>query len=442
MNDAHNQTGRQGRFAQIALVVLLGGAVTAVLAFAFVPGLRDTATGRAIRFWETVPPPPPAVPPGQLGEEMKTADESGTNTALVLAPDIAEQLGLETSEAVVRTPEGGIVTTGRIATDERRRSVVTSKVEGWIEKTFVDFEGQNVKAGQPLFSFYSPELVATQEEYLLARRAERDFAKSDFDVVRDSGPSLAAAARRRLELWDVSPEQIAEIEKSGKALRTLTVYAKTSGVVTERKAYPNMRITPDEPLYSLADLSTVWVEADVFESDLPNVKIGTAGEIAAPGAAIGTAPRTARVTFIAPTVDPETRTARVRLELSNPRAVLKPGMFVDVKLATAARPELVVPRDAVLDTGTRKLVMIGRSDGSFEILEIHTGAEGSDYYSVTSGLAAGDRVARRIQFLLDSETDLRARVEQQFPVSPAAGAGGSQPARGSAPAMPEGHVHP
>ncbi len=402
-----------------------------VLALAFAPGLRETRAGRAIRFWEPLPPPEPAVAPGQLGVDVDERDAASLGP-LTIDPTTAETLGLQTSTVDYRAPDGGVHTTGRVTADERRTTTVTTKVDGWVEQTFGNFEGQEVRQGQPLFTIYSPDLLATQQEYLIALRAERDFKKSEFEVVRASGTSLVTSARRRLELWDVRPQQIAEIERTGKAFRALTMSAPHSGFITERKAFPGTRVTGDMPLYTLADLSVVWVEADVFESDVANVSIGAAAEITLPDGKT----RTARVAYVNPMVAPETRTAKVRLELANPGIALKPGMFVDVMLHTVMAPQLVVPRDAVLDTGARKLVLVDAGNNQFVLREIRTGAETLDAYTVLSGLAAGERVARNIQFLVDSETELKQRVDQQFGSSPASGAGTDAPTSAPMPDMP------
>lgn len=358
----------------------------------------------------------PAVPPGQLAVEMREQDAAAAGASITIEPAAAEALGLRTAAVEMHAPDATVRTTGRVVPDERRTSEVHTKVEGWIEETFADFEGEAVRKGQPLFSVYSPELLATQQELLLALRARRDFERSEFDVVRASGDSLVEVARRRLRLFDMTAEQIAELERTGTPRRAVTVYAPASGVVTERKAFPGTRVTPDMTLYRLAELSPIWVEADVFEGDLPAVRIGAPAEVTLPG---GEA-RAARVTFINPMVVPETRTARVRLELPNPGLALKPGMFVDVALTGRREPQLAVPRDAVLDTGARQLVLVDEGEGRFVLREVRTGMQGQELVTVLSGLAAGERVARNIQFLVDSETRLRDAVGRQSAGAPAA----------------------
>jgi Cu(I)/Ag(I) efflux system membrane fusion protein len=378
---------------------------------------------------EQPPAPEPAVPAGELAREMEQERADGAAGSVAIDRETAERLGIQTAVVEERAGADRVQTTGRVTPDERRITHVHTKVEGWIEQTFASFEGQEIRKGQPLFTIYSPDLLATQQEYLLALRARKGFAKSEFDTVRASGDSLVEAARRRLELWDVTPKQIAEVERTGKAFRSLTVYAPASGAVVERKAFPGVRVTPDTDLYTLADLSTIWVEANVFESDLPNVRTGTTAEVTLPGGEV----RAGRVAYVNPFVDEASRTAKVRVEIPNGNLALKPGMFVSVSLPTAGGPRLVVPRDAVIDTGARKLVLVDQGDGSFALREIRTGEQGTDVYTVLSGLTAGERVARNAQFLVDSETPLRQAVEG---FSSSAPAPAEAPPSGGMPGMP------
>jgi len=422
---------REGRRASGTMAVVAG--ILAVLlatlaAFAFVPGLRETRMGRALRFQREPPPPEPAVPPGALGTEMEQQEASGVAGTITIDQTTAETLGLQTATVEYQTPETSLRTTGRVMADERRTATVTTKFEGWVDETYGDFEGQEIRKGEPLYTVYSPELLASQQEYLIALRSSRSFEKSEFDVVRASGASLVESARRRLALFDMSPAQIAEVERTGKALRAVTMYAPASGVVVERKAFPGMRVEPSMTLYMLADLSSIWVEADVFEVDLAGVRVGITGEIVLPWGET----RSARVTYVNPMVDPQTRTAKVRLELPNPGLRLKPGMFVDVSLRPTVVPQLAVPRDAVLDTGARKLVLVAGDNNQFMLREITTGTEGQELTTVLSGLSPGERVARNIQFLIDSETPLREAVDRLS----SAPAGGQQAPPASNTSMP------
>lgn len=417
-----------------ALIVVLG----TLAAFAFAPGLRETTVARKLRFWEKAPPPIPAVPAGQLAVEMEQADAAQQASVITIDPGTAQSLGLQTAAVESRAVNQPIRTTGRVTPDERRITHVQSKIEGWIEQAFGNFEGQQIQKGQPLFTLYSPDLVATQQEYLIALKARQDFGKSEFEVVRDSGGSLVEATRRRLQLWDVTPQQIAELEKMGKVQKAITYYAPASGVIIARKAFPGTRVTPDVELYTLADLSTIWVEADVYESDLMNVRAGLRGEVTLPdnGTLIG------RVTFVNPLVEPTTRTAKVRLEFGNTAMRLKPGMFLNVSLDVRQPPQQVVPRDAVIDTGMRQLVLVDDGNSRFTLREIRVGTQGQEYYTVRSGLSAGEKVARNIQYLIDSETQLKQAVERQSGApSPGAAGGAGQAGTRAMPnmtGMPEG----
>jgi membrane fusion protein, copper/silver efflux system len=397
------------RWRALLILAVLIAVLATLAAFAFAPGLRETTVARKLRFWEKAPPPIPAVPAGQLAVEMEQATSQQQTSVITIDPSTAQALGLQTAAVESRAFNQPVRTTGRVMPDERRITHVQTKVEGWIEQTFGNFEGQQITKGQPLFTLYSPDLVATQQEYLIALKARQDFGKSEFEVVRDSGGSLVEATRRRLQLWDVTPQQIAELEKTGKVRKAITYYAPASGVITARKAFPGTRVMPDLELYTLADLSMIWVEADVYESDLMNVRAGLRGEVTLPD----NSTLAGRVAFINPLIEPTTRTAKVRLEFNNAAMLLKPGMFLNVSLDVRQPPQLVVPRDAVIDTGMRQLVLVDDGNGKFSLREIKVGTQGQEYYTVRSGLGAGEKVARNIQYLIDSETQLKQAVEQK-----------------------------
>lgn len=397
------------RWRALLILAVLIAVLATLAAFAFAPGLRETTVAHKLRFWEKTPPPIPAVPAGQLAVEMEQADAAQQASVITIDPSTAQALGLQTAVVESRAFNQPVRTTGRVMPDERRITHVQTKVEGWIEQAFGNFEGQQITKGQPLFTLYSPDLVATQQEYLIALKARQDFGKSEFEVVRDSGGSLVEATRRRLQLWDVTPQQIAELERTGKVRKAITYYAPASGVITARKAFPGTRVMPDVELYTLADLSTIWVEADVYESDLMNVRPGLRGEVTLPD----NSTLAGRVAFINPLIEPTTRTAKVRLEFNNAAMRLKPGMFLNVSLDVRQPPQLVVPRDAVIDTGMRQLVLVDDGNGKFSLREIKVGTQRQEYYTVRSGLGAGEKVARNIQYLIDSETQLKQAVEQK-----------------------------
>lgn len=371
-------------------------------------GAGGIAAGAYYLASPAVPPPAAAVPAGELMRAM----EQPRDDALGLDAGVAERLGLQTVEVTRQRVVRNTRTTARVVADQRRQTRVQTRFEGWIEETFVNFEGHQVRKGEPLFTIYSPELLATGQEYLLALRSARESHGSEFEVVRGSGRALVESARRRLELLGVSSVQLAEIERTGEVPRLLTVTAPASGVVTSRSAFPGTRVTPEMELYALADLSVVWVEADVFETELADVHVGTHAEIELPDGS----KRQAVASYINPTIDSETRTGQVRIELRNPRLELKPGMYLTVTFHGGGREALMVPRDAVLQTGTRALVLVNSGAAGYRLRTVRLGEQLGDAYTVLEGLAPGEHVARAIQFLIDSETAL-AEAVRRFPPS-------------------------
>jgi RND family efflux transporter MFP subunit len=301
-----------------------------------------------------------------------------------------------------------IRTVGRIAADERRIHHIHTKYDGYVEHLHVDFTGKYVRKGEPLLSLYAPDLVATQQEYLLAYRARTQLAESGIPSVAKGGVDLLDAARQRLLSWDVRPEDIAELERTGRVQRTLDLYAESSGYVVQKMAVHGMRVTPADTLFDIADLSQLWVLADVYESDLASVREGMASELTVPYLP-GRRWRGA-VTYIAPTVEERTRTIKVRIEVENRGQELKPDMFADVLLASDLGDGLVVPESAVIDVGERQLAFLDRGLGRYEPREVQTGAKVAGGLQVIAGLGEGDRVVTAANFLLDSESSLRSAL--------------------------------
>jgi Cu(I)/Ag(I) efflux system membrane fusion protein len=297
---------------------------------------------------------------------------------------------------------------GRIAVDERRVHHVHTKFDGYVERLHVDFTGKRVRRGEALMEIFSPELVATQEEYLLALRARDSLGGSGLESVAGGAASLLEAARRRLLLWDVAPADVAELERTGQVRRTLPLHAEMGGWVIAKNVVDGQRVTPADTLLDVADLSHLWVLADVYESDLSAIRLGMQGEVR-----VTYLPeRTWRgpVTWISPTVEEATRTVKVRLEVDNASGDLRPDMFTDVYLAPGGRRALVVPESAVIDTGERRLVFLDRGEGRFEPREVRLAPRAGDVYPVAAGLEAGDLVVVSANFLLDSESSLQAAV--------------------------------
>jgi Cu(I)/Ag(I) efflux system membrane fusion protein len=329
-------------------------------------------------------------------------------------PDRQQLIGLTTA-TVAEGPVGGEVrTTARVAVDETRIRHIHVKVDGYVERLFVDFVGMPVAKGKPLFTFFSPDFVSAQEEYLLALKTQKSLAGGP---LQSSGGDLLDAARRRLSLWDVPAAELAQLEQSGAVRKSLTLYSPITGVVTAKTAVEGMRLTPGDTPFELTDLSQVWGVADVYEPELPRVKVGMPAELS-----LGSFPgRTfhGRVAFIDPQVDPKSRTVKVRVELPNPKGELKPEMYGEMVLKSQARRGLVIPVDAVLDSGARKIVFVALGDGRFEPREVEAGANLGETLEIRSGLKAGDTVVTRASFLVDSESRLKAALAQ-FAAKPSA----------------------
>jgi len=318
-----------------------------------------------------------------------------------VAPERRQLIGVQTGMTEMRSLGRSVRTVGRVAVDETRLYKITTKFDGYIEKLYVNVTGQQIRKGEPLFSVYSPDLLATQQEYLLAMRAAKQ------------SPSLLEAARQRLRLWDISNAEIRDLERTGTARRSITIHSPASGFVLNKIAVDGARVTAGEPLFEIANLDHVWIQADVYESELQFIRIGAPATTTLsylPG-------RTwkGRVTFIAPTVDPMTRTVKVRSEFDNADGALKPDMFGDVVIEQPAREVVVVPDSAVLQTGTRSVVFVVKEDGTFEPREITVGTKSEQVYEVRSGLAAGEKVVTQANFLIDSESRLKAALAEMKP---------------------------
>jgi membrane fusion protein, copper/silver efflux system len=346
--------------------------------------------------------PPAADPPaGYAVQRMTTADG-----AVHLEPETARLLGITVVEAELALLQRTIRTTGNIAYDETRLTTVALKFAGFVERLHVDFTGQAVRRGQPLLEIYSPELVATQEELLAAVRMERQLRGSGSDAVAGRAAMLVDAARRRLLFWDISPAQVQEIEESGQVRRTLTLHAPFGGFVVEKMVQAGQAVEMGMPLYRLADLSGVWVEADVYEQDLRFVRLGESVQVEI--AAYPGVPVQGRVSYIHPEVRLETRTARLRVALDNPGGRIKPGMYATVSIQTpASESAVLVPRDAVMHGGTHAMIFVEEAQGLYRAREVQVGADVGGRTQILSGLLPGERVVSRANFLLDSESRLR-----------------------------------
>lgn len=323
-----------------------------------------------------------------------------------ITPEKQQLIGVRYGVAEYGAGGKSIRAAGRVAADETRIVRVQTKIEGWIEQVHVNFTGKFVEKDAPLLTIYSPEMLATQQEYLLALRSREILHGSPLASARESGSGLVEAARRRLQLWDLSDSQIAAIEKSGKPFTNVTLHSPISGHVTERNAFPKQRVTPENPLYTITDLSRVWVMADVYEFESAAIQQGERAIVtvsAYPGRRFP-----ATVSYIQPQMDATTRTLRIRLELSNPELLLKPEMFVNVELFSGEQAKLTVPTSALLNSGTRQTVFVDRGNGYLEPRRVQAGRYLGDRVEILSGLKAGERIVTSGTFLVDSESQLKS----------------------------------
>ena len=323
---------------------------------------------------------------------------------VMLTAENARRIGVTYAPVEFGSLSTEIRTVAQVTYDETRVKAISPKIDGWVEQLYVNYTGQPVQAGQALLAIYSPMLVSAQQELLLARQLTADVAGGTPDA-RSGATELREAARRRLAFWDIPASEIDRIERTGEIRKTLVLRATASGVVVEKNVLAGQRIMAGDALYQVADLSTVWLEGEVFERDLAGIRLGqqvTADFEALPGEA-----RTGRITYIYPTLNPETRTARVRVELANPRTVLKPGMYATIRISgTGPAGALSVPRSAVLSTGTRNLVFVKRADGMLEPRDVVPGVATTERMQILQGLAAGDTVVASATFLIDAESNL------------------------------------
>jgi Cu(I)/Ag(I) efflux system membrane fusion protein len=339
-------------------------------------------------------------------------DQTAAPSGAVVIPAVTKQMiGVRSAPVGVAVLGQEIRAVGTVGYDERGFTQVTVKTSGWVREVFVNSIGRPVRKGDSLFTLYSPDLLATQDEYLLAVKTQGQLAASPLAEVKANAVSLVGSARERLRLWDVTDAQIATLERRGKAEPVLTVYAPSSGTVLKRDALPGKYVEPGTTLYELADLSTVWISADIYESEVAVVTVMQPASVtfaAYPGETFqGT------VSYISPTLNTEARTVRVRVELPNPGLTLKPGMFGTVTLRTDAARALVVPKEAVLDTGLRQLVFVDRGEGAYAPYPVKLGRRSQDSVEVLEGLKEGDRVVTSANFLLDAESKLTSASSMQ-----------------------------
>ncbi len=338
---------------------------------------------------------------GMKGMAGMSVTEDGS---VQLTASQINQFGVTFGTTIIRPLTSETRTAGVVTFDETKMAQVAPKFGGFIERLFVNSTGQQVQRGQPMLSIYSPELVAAQQELLLAGQLDRNIGKSSVPGVAGGTTDLADASRRRLRLWDISEAQINDILRSGRVRRTLTLYAPVSGIVVDKKVLQGQAITSGEELYTIADLSDVWVDAELREVDAANVRIGSAAVVEFAGLPGRT--YKGRVAYVYPTLQQEARTIKARIVVSNSNGVLKPGMFATVRLTTPSRSALTVPSSAILRTGDRNIVFVDMGNGQLMPHDVEPGRAAGDYTEILSGLEPGQRVVTSAQFLLDSESNL------------------------------------
>ncbi len=348
---------------------------------------------------------------------------SSSSTLVSISTEKVQRLGVRTEAAKMRVLDRTVRAAGRIEPDERRTYAIAPKFEGYVERLNVNVTGQAIGKGQPLFEFYSPELVSAQREYAVATQGVQAMENAD-SASREAMKRLSEASLTRLKNWDISEDQIKALAASGETKRTLTFRSPVSGIVTGKKALQGMRFMPGESLYQITDLSSIWVIADVFEQDIGLVKTGAKVQIrinAYPDKTFSGA-----LTYVYPTLTAETRTVPVRIELANPGNLLKPGMFAEVELPVAAKGSvLTVPTSAVIDSGTRRIVLVQSGEGKFEPREVKTGARSDQYVEVISGVKDGEPVVVAANFLIDAESNLKAALSGMTPAPQATKPGGA-----------------
>jgi len=369
-----------------------------------IPGYKSDKPGKSPMGMDLVPVYEEEAPRAQAA-----ASSPEGYAPILVTPQKQQLIGVITAPAQRRMVTKTIRTVGRVQVDETRIVHVHPKVEGWIDEIYARYEGDTVTRGQPLFSFYSPDFIATQEEYLAARETSRELPTTTNREIVAAAKANVDAARQRLLWWDVTEDQVQELEKRGTAMRTLVLTSPIDGVVLRKHVFPGEYMERGADFYHLADLSSVWVDADLYEYDLPLVRLGQEALVSLPNDA--TQQFLGKVVYVAPVLNAQTRTATARLEFPNPKGILRPGMYVTAQIVAELGERLVVPETAVLDTGTRKVLFVDKGQGLFEPRDVTVGTKADGYDEVTSGVSEGEQVVASGNFLIDSESRLKAALE-------------------------------
>lgn len=387
--------------------------------------LHRSTGSRAAAVAPSVPTP---VAQGGAAVEAAPPPAETARAPVHIPAERLQSIGVKFGEVQRKPVEDEIRVTGTVAMDERKLSYVQTRFSGHIEKVFADATYQYVRKGQPLFTIHSSELVAAEREYLVAKKNAKELSNSAVPGVAAGAASLLASSKERFMQWNIPEEEIARLDSTGQAAEALEIDSPVSGYITERNALPNVNVQPETRLYTIADLSTVWAFAQVFQNDVGHIKVGESASLTVdsyPGRIFR-----GRVDFIYPDIDMTTRTARVRLIFSNPNLRLTPGMFVSVVLQVPLGNQLVVPVDGVLQSGTKQIVFVDRGGGYLEPREVQLGEQTGDKYIVQKGLKAGERIVTSANFLVDSESQLQAAIGSFLPPPPGAGAAAAMNAPG------------
>jgi Cu(I)/Ag(I) efflux system membrane fusion protein/cobalt-zinc-cadmium efflux system membrane fusion protein len=345
-------------------------------------------------------------------------DEAATGSIISVDPVTSQNMGVRITSVIRKDLSRTVRTVGLVGYEEPKQFSVNSKIDGWVERLYVNESGQFVKKGTPLLEIYSPALVSAQEELLLARNNSQSLAESPFPSIADGAKRLFESSKRRLKLWDISDRQIRRLEKSGEVAKTLTLYAPYDGIVTMKMVREGQFIKGGMELLMLSDISKVWVYADIYEYEMPWVKVGQKAKIILPY--VGSGPIESEVSYIYPFVEPKTRTIKARFDIDNPDFILKPDMYVNVRLETEpVKDALAVPVEAVLHSGEQQTVFVALGEGKFEPRLVKTGLQSeSGYIEIAQGLLEGEQVVVSAQFMLDSESKLREAIQKMLNPDP------------------------
>lgn len=395
MNGIRMSTHSKRLAIAIAVIVVLGG-VTWILVPGHQAGPAHTSSSNGMTGMSGMP---------GMGASNSSNDSNGLVT---LTASQIDQFGVTFGTAAVRPLTSEVRTAGVVTFDETKMAQIAPKFGGYVDRLYVNSTGQQVRRGQPVLDIYSPELVAAQQELLLAGQLDRSIGRSSVPGVTAGGTNLVDASRRRLQQWDISDAQIDQILSTGRVRRTLTLYAPVSGIVIDKKVLQGQAVAPGEELYTIANLADVWVDAELREVDAASVRVGSATKIEFTGLPGHT--YTGRVAYVYPTLQPEARTIKARIVVPNPVGMVKPGMYATVRLSTPSRSALTVPSSAILQTGDRNIVFVdmGNGESTRRLMphDVVLGSVAGTYTEIISGLEPGQRVVTSAQFLLDSESNL------------------------------------